>query len=129
MIFRYPEQEVIFHASPVPLQVVFRELENIVLEHGIEPIIYRISIGCSGPESELRRRIEIQCGPFLYSDIVISEIKKHFTNKYGQELICVHRKRYDKIPARVILEIPHHWADQPKVFLNRFGYIKGGNHS
>lgn len=129
MIFRYPEQEPIFHSAPIPLQVVFRELENMVLEHGIEPIIYRILPGASGPESEMRRRIEIQCLPFIYSDVLVKEILAHFVGKYGQDLICVHRKKFDQAPARIILEIPHHWADQPRVFLSRFGYIKGGNHS
>lgn len=128
MIFRYPEMAVRFHEAPVPLQVVTREVENFLLEHGIEPIIYKILPGCSGPIEETHRRIEIQCGPFLYSVKIVDALLLHLEMKYGKALLAVHRRRYDKIPERLIFEIPHDWAEQPKVFLAKFGYIKGGNH-
>lgn len=128
MIFRYPEMEEAYHAAPAPLQVVFRHMENILLEHGIEPIIYKILIGGSGPESFVKRRLEIQCGPFLYSQKLIQSLMESMREKYTMELLIVYRKAHDKIPERIIIEIPHAWAEQPKVFLKRFGYIKGGNH-
>ena len=121
--------EAAYNTAPVALQVCFREFENIVLEHGIEPIIFRILIGSTGPLGEEKRRIEIQCHPFLYSEKLVCEILERLLFKYGRDLIVIHRKRYDKLPERLILEIPQTWVDYPKVFLAKFGYIKGGNHS
>lgn len=130
MIFRYPEMAHRFHSAPVPLQVVTREVENFLLERGIEPIVYKIIPGCTGPiQEDICRRIEIQCGPFLYSAKLIDALLLHLEMKYTKNLLAVHRRKYDKIPERLIFEIPNEWAEQPKVFLAKFGYIKGGNHA
>lgn len=129
MIFRYPEMKAEFHEAPVPLQVVFREFENMAMEHGIEPIIYRLVKGQLHPESKYKLRLEIQCAPFIYSEKLLAEVIVHMQEKYGRSLIVIHRKRYDKLPERLIFEIPQAWADQPKIFLAKFGYIKGGYHS
>lgn len=129
MIFRYPEMEAEYHAAPVPLQVVFREFENMALEHGIEPIIYRILPGQISPECKLKLRLEVQCSPFIYSEKMLKEMIEDFSKKYGKSLIVIYRKRHDKLPERLIFEIPQSWAEQPRVFLAKFGYIKGGYHS
>ena len=98
MIFRYPEMEAVYHGAPVPLQVVFRELESIVIQHGIEPILYKLGKGCSGPLDEEFRRLEIQCGPFLYSPKLIEEVLQKLSAKYGAELIVIHRKKFGSVP-------------------------------
>lgn len=128
MIFRYPEQRQLFDAAPVPLQVVYRELEGILMEYGIEPIVYRVIPGFTGIEAAALRRIEIMAGPYHFSDKMVDGAIKRLHHKYGLELIAVHRKPFGNVPERMILEIPHTWVEEPRVFLRKFGYIKGGNH-
>lgn len=128
MIFRYPEQRATYHAAPVPLQCVYREVEDVLMEHGIEPIIYRVSKGFFGPESETTRRIEIMAGPFLFSESMYQNLEYRIRKKYGTQVNLAHRKKMAHIPERIIIEIPQDWADQPRVFLAKFGYTKGGNH-
>lgn len=128
MIFRYPEQAEIYHAAPVPLQVVYREAENVLLEHGIEPIIYRVIQGFTGVESGTTRRIEIMAGPFLFSEPMYQNLEHRLRKRFGMEVILAHRLAFGHVPERVIIEIPQAWADAPRVFLAKFGYTKGGNH-
>lgn len=129
MIFRYPEQAGTYHSAPVPLQVVYREAENVLMEHGIEPIIFRVIQGFTGPESSSIRRIEIMAGPFLFSESMYQNLEHRIRERFGMEVILAHRKKSAHVPERVIIEIPQTWVDAPRVFLAKYGYTKGGNHA
>ena len=129
MIFRYPEQEQIYNDAPAALQQVFRELENVLLEYAVEPIVFRVIPASTGPMTEDKRRIEIMAGPYQFTDRMVTEAQRRLQSRFGLELIFAHRKRFGQIPERIILEIPQTWVDEPRVFLAKFGYIKGGYHA